>query len=137
MIDASYKKYPDYDEFIKDVIFAVLNDQHATIICNWRDAQGLLASINGKTINNKTLVLDIESASNFDDDVLTAQMNDDNMIITIFDNATVICEAALFTDKAISFIDGKYFIEYDAACAINYAITSTIIPFKIEKKYRF
>lgn len=137
MIDALYKKYKSYDDFIRDILFTVLEDHHTVIICNWQDAQGLLTSINGKALNGKSLALDIESAYQFDDDVITAQMNDGNILITIFDNATVICEPALFTDKAISFIDSKYFVEYDAMCAMDYAINNTIIPFKIQKKIRF
>lgn len=137
MINASYKKYSNYDDFIRDILFTVMEDHHAVIICNWQDAQGLIASINGKVLNGKSLTLDIDSAYHFDDDIATAQMNDGNMLITIFDNAIVICEAALFTDKAISFIDSKYFVERDAICAMDYAITNTIIPFKIEEKIRF
>ena len=137
MINASYKKYANYDDFIRDILFTVMEDHHTVIICNWQDAQGLIASINGKVLNGKTLALDIDSAYDFDDEIVTAKMNDGNMLITIFDNATVICEAALFTDKPISFIDSKYFVEYDAVCAMNYAITNTIIPFKIEQKIRF
>ena len=137
MLNASYRNYQSYDDFIKDILFTVLEDHHVVIVCNWQDAQGIIASINGKVLNGKSLTLDIESAYNFDDDITTAQMNDGNMFITIFDNATVICEAALFTDKAISFIDSKYFIECDAICAMNYAISSPIIPFKIINKIRF
>lgn len=137
MINAAYRNYRTFDDFIRDILFTVMEDHHVVIICNWQDVQGLIASINNKVLNGKSLALDIESAYHFDDDIATAQMNDGNMLITIFDNATVICEAALFTDKPISFIDSKYFVEYDAICAMNYAITNTIIPFKIEQKIRF
>lgn len=126
-----YRKYENYESFVRDVLFTVMQDRHAIIICNWRDAQGLIASLNSTTLNGKTLSLDIESAESFDDDILTAQMNDGNMLITIYDNASICCEPALFTDKAISFIDSKYFVEKDASSAFNYAITSEIIPFEI------
>lgn len=126
-----YRKYENYESFVRDVLFTVIQDRHAIIICNWHDAQGLIASLNSTTLNGKTLSLDIESAESFDDDILTAQMNDGNMLITIYDNASICCEPALFTDKAISFIDSKYFVEKDASSALNYAITSEIIPFEI------
>lgn len=135
MVNAIYHKYKDYDEFIRDILFTVIDDHHVVIICNWQDVQGLVASINGKVLNGNTLALDIESAYSFDDDILTAKMNDGNMLVSIFDNATVITEPALYTDNAISFFDSRYFVEYDAINAMKYAITSTIIPFKIEKKY--
>lgn len=126
-----YRKYENYESFVQDVLFTVMQDRHAIIICNWHDTQGLIASLNSTTLNGKTLSLDIESAESFDDDILTAQMNDGNMLITIYDNASICCEPALFTDKAISFIDSKYFVEKDASSAFNYAITSEIIPFEI------
>ena len=126
-----YRKYENYESFIRDVLFTVMQDRHAIIICNWHDTQGLIASLNSTTLNGKTLSLDSESAESFDDDILTAQMNDGNMLITIYDNASICCEPALFTDKAISFIDSKYFVEKDASSALNYAITSEIIPFEI------
>lgn len=126
-----YRKYENYESFVRDVLFTVMQNRHAIIICNWHDTQGLIASLNSTTLNGKTLSLDIESAESFDDDILTAQMNDGNMLITIYDNASVCCEPALFTDKAISFIDSKYFVEKDASSAFNYAIISEIIPFEI------
>lgn len=126
-----YCKYENYESFVRDVLFTVMQDRHAIIICNWHDAQGLIASLNSTTLNGKTLSLDIESAESFDDDIFTAKMNDGNMLITIYDNASICCEPALFTDKAISFIDSKYFVEKDASSAFNYAITSEIIPFEI------
>ena len=61
MVNAIYHKYKDYDEFIRDILFTVLDDHHVVIICNWQDVQGLVASINGKVLNGKTLTLDIES----------------------------------------------------------------------------
>lgn len=126
-----YRKYENYESFVRDVLFTVMQDRHAIIICNWHDTQGLIASLNSTTLNGKTLSLDIESAESFDDDILTAQMNDGNMLLTIYDNGFIYCEPALFTDKAISFIDSKYFVEKDASSALNYAITSEIIPFEI------
>lgn len=137
MIDAIYRRYADYESFVRDLLFAVIEDHHATVVCNWRDAQGILESLNGKVLCGRSIALDIESGMCFDDDVLTAQMNDGNMLITIFDNGSMVCEAALFTDKAISFIDGRYYIERDASSALQYAITSPIIPFQVEKKFRF
>ena len=137
MIKASYRKYNTYDDFVRDIVFTVIDDSHAVIICNWHDAQGLIQSLNSKTINGKSFTLDVECGYLFDDDILTAQMNDGNMLITIFDDGLIICEPALFTDKAMSFIDSKYFIERDASLALEYPIMSTVIPFQIEKKIRF
>ena len=126
-----YRKYENYESFVRDVLFTVMQDRHAIIICNWHDAQGLIASLNSTTLNGKTLSLDIESAESFDDDILTAQMNDGNMLLTIYDNGFIYCEPALFTNKAISFIDSTYFVENKALSALDYAITSKIIRFSI------
>ena len=123
MIEAVYKNYETYDDFINDVMLTVMFDDHASIICQ-------------KTINGKSMSLDLESAYSLDDEIVSAQMNDGNVIITVLNNGTIICEAAIFTDRAICFADGKYFIEYDASSALDYSINGMIIPFIIKKKIK-
>lgn len=136
MIEASFCKYKSYDDFLRDFLITVMEEDHAAIICKWQDVQGVLASIHTKVINGSSFVLDTESAYCFDEEILTAQMNDGNMIITIFSNGLVVCEPALYTNDPISFVQCKYFVEYDAASALEYAIISPIIPFKIEEKIK-
>lgn len=136
MIEAVYKNYETYDDFINDVMLTVMFDDHASIICQWQDVQGILSSLFQKTINGKSIILDLESAYSLDDEIVSAQMNDGNVIITVLNNGTIICEAAIFTDRAICFADGKYFIEYDASSALDYSINGMIIPFIIKKKIK-
>ena len=124
-------EYRNYETFARELLTTVKVNHHAIIICNWQDAQYFVEKLNGETLNGKSLVLDIESADCFDDDIITAQMNDGNMLITIYDNGFIYCEPALFTDKAISFIDSTYFVENKALSALDYAITSKIIRFSI------
>ena len=137
MINAIFKKYEDFDKFITDFLIAVMDNERAVIIVNYQDYQGLIASLNGKVLNGKTLALDIESAYTFDEDIKTAQERDNNIMVTVFSNGYIIGEPVLYPDKAISFIDTIHFIETDAASsAMNYAITSTCVPFQIENKIR-
>ena len=137
MINAIFKKYEDFDKFITDFLIAVMDNERAVIIVNYQDYQGLIASLNGKLLNGKTLALDIESAYTFDEDIKTAQERDDNIMVTVFSNGHIIGEPVLYPDKAISFINTIHFIETDAASsAMNYAITSTCVPFQIENKIR-
>ena len=136
MINAAYRKYKNYDDFISDVMFTVIFDGYAAIICNWQDAQGVLSSLFQKTINGRSMVLNLESAYSFDDEIVSAQMNDGNVIITVCNDCEIICEAAIFTNKPECFANCKHFIEYDASEAVNYAITGLIIPFKIEQKVK-
>jgi hypothetical protein len=137
LINAIFKKYEDFDKFVTDFLITVMDNGSAVIIVNYQDYQGMITSLNGKVLNGNALTLNVECAYTFDDDIKTAQKGDGNIMITVFSNANIIGEPVFYPDKAISFIDTIHFIETDAAnSAMNYAITSTCVPFQIENKIR-
>ena len=132
MVNASYKKYESYQDFIIDVLFNVMDDDMVSLIINYEDYQGVLATLFEKTINGNSFYLSKECADLIDDDIATAQMNDGNMLVTIFNTGEIVGEPIVFkTEEA--FAEGTYFIEYDAKSAIDYAIKGTVIPFQIKQ----
>ena len=131
MVNASYKKYESYQDFIADVLFNVLEDEYVSIIINYNDYQGLLASLFEKTINGKSFYLNLECADRIDDDVATAQMNDGNMMVTIFNTGEIVGEPVVFK-TAEAFAPATYFIEYDAKSANDYPLEGLVIPFQIK-----
>lgn len=137
MIDANYRKYESYDKFIEEFLFTVMDNGHAIIVVNYKDYQGMIENLNGKVLNGKSLATDIETAEYFDDDIKTAIDLDGNMMITVYNNNSIIVgEPVVYPDKANSFIDSAYFVEEDAIeKAIGYVIPKkNIVPFKIGKK---
>lgn len=137
MVNASFKKYENYDKFITDFLITVIKNDNAVIIINYQDYQGLIASLHEKVINGNSLTLDTESFDYFEDDIETAKKKDGNIMVTVFKDGLIIGEPVLYPDKAINFVDSTYFIENDAAqSAMDYTIISTCIPFQIEKKIR-
>ena len=132
MVNASYKKYESYQGFITDVLFNVMDNDMVSLIINYEDYQGVLATLFEKTINGNSFYLNMECADLIDDDLATAYMNDGNMLVSIFSTGEIIGEPVVFkTEEA--FAEGTYFIEYDAKSAVDYPITGTIIPFQIKK----
>lgn len=133
MIDALYKRYKSFPKFLTDVLFNVMEDEYVSIIINYNDYQGLLASLFEKTINGKSFYLNLECADSIDDDVTTAQMNDGNMMVTIFNTGEIVGEPVVFKTPE-SFAPATYFIEYDAKSANDYPLEGLVIPFRIEKE---
>lgn len=132
MVNASYKKYESYQDFITDVLFNVMDDDMVSLIINYEDYQGVLATLFEKTINGNSFYLNMECADLIDDDLATAYINDGNMLVTIFSTGEIIGEPVVFkTEEA--FPEGTYFIEYDAKSAVDYPIRGTVIPFQIKK----
>lgn len=132
MVNASYKKYESYQDFITDVLFNVIDDDMVSLIINYEDYQGVLATLFEKTINGNSFYLNMECADLIDDDLATAQMNDGTMLVSIFSTGEIVGEPIVFqTEEA--FAEGTYFIEYDAKSAIDYPIKGTVIPFQIKK----
>ena len=131
MVNTSYKKYNSYQDFITDVIFNVMDEGQAIIIINHNDYQGILASLFEKNINGNSFYLNMECADLLDDDIKTAQMNDGNIMVTIFNTGEIIGEPVLFTFDD-SFADATYFIEYDAKGAQDYPLHGLVIPFQIK-----
>ena len=132
MVNASYKKYESYQGFITDVLFNVMDNDMVSLIINYEDYQGVLATLFEKTINGNSFYLNMACADLIDDDLATAYMNDGNMLVTIFSTGEIIGEPVVFkTEEA--FPEGTYFIEYDAKSAVDYPIRGTVIPFQIKK----
>ena len=132
MVNASYKKYESYQDFIIDVLFNVMDDDMVSLIINYEDYQGVLATLFEKTINGNNFYLNMECADLMDNDIATAQMNDGNMLVSIFSTGEIVGEPIVFTTEE-AFPEGTYFIEYDAKSAIDYPIRGTVIPFQIKK----
>ena len=132
MVNALYKKYESYQDFIVDVLFNVMDDDMVSLIINYEDYQGVLATLFEKTINGNSFYLSKECADLIDDDIATAQMNDGNVLVSIFSTGEIVGEPIVFkTEEA--FAEGTYFIEYDAKSAVDYPIKGTVIPFQIKK----
>lgn len=136
MIDNIYRTYENFDKFIEDFLFSVMENGHAVIMVNYKDYQGVIENLNGRILNGKSLVTDIETAELFDEDIKTAMEHDGNMMITCYNNLSLIVgEPVVFSNKAISFIDSIYFVEENAVDkARTYDMPSAIIPFMINKK---
>lgn len=129
-----YRKYKSFEDFVRDFIFVVMSDGYASIICHWQDTQGILSSLFERTINGESFALDAESGYSFDDEINTARMNDDNMMITVFETGAIICVAPIFMRKPMYDYSGAFYIEYDAISAMDYDISGNKIPFRIECK---
>ena len=137
MVGASYRVYEDYEKFITDFLFSVIDNGYSAIIVNYKDYQGLIASLNGKVLNGNTIALGVEYGDLFDEDITTAQNGDGNIMVTVYDTGYMTGEPVTYPNKEQAFIPMVYFVEAEAADnAIKYAITSTIVPFKIEQKIR-
>ena len=132
MVNASYKKYESYQDFIIDVLFNVMDDDVVNLIINYEDYQGVLATLFEKTINGNNFYLNMECADLMDNDIATAQMNDGNMLVSISSTGKIVGEPVVFTTEE-AFEEGTYFIEYDAKNAVDYPIKGTVIPFQIKK----
>lgn len=133
MINASFRKYDDWDKFIKEYISEAKDKGCVTMIIHCKDYQNVLSNLCSYTMDGKSLVVPVEIVGLIDDDILTSKEHDNNMFITLFDTGTIVGEPALYTDKAVSFLGGTYFVEKDAAdVAVNYAISSRLVPFMID-----
>lgn len=134
MVGASYRKYNDYDEFVTDFLFSVIENGCSAIIVNYQDYAGIVMSLNGKVLNGNSLTLFVESVDLFDEDIKKAMEGDGNIMLSVHSDGTIIGEPA-YCEKVEGFGELTYFIEQDAAeSAMKYPITSTIVPFLIEKK---
>lgn len=131
MVNASFRKYNSYQDFVTDAIFNLMDKGEVSIIINYNDYQGVLASLFEKTINGKSFYLNKECADLIDDDITTARMNDGNMMISICEDGEIIGEPVIFTTEE-AFAPGiTYYIEYDAKSALEYPLRGTVIPFQI------
>lgn len=133
MVDACFKKYKDFQDFVTDFLFVVMEEEYSMIIVNYADYQGLIQALNSKVVNGKSLTLNCECYDNFDLDVDTAKNNSGNMLVTVIkDSGEIIGEPLLYTDPK-SYVTGTYFVENDAKSALDIPFEGCIIPFQIEK----
>ena len=131
MVNAAFKQYKSYQDFVTDILFNVLDDDNVAIICNYKDYNGLISSLNEKTINGNSLYLNKECMESFDEDIATAQSSGENMLITIFANGEIVGEPLIYTNPE-AFVPMTYFVEYDARSATELPISGTVIPFQIK-----
>lgn len=136
MINASFKNYPDYRDFTTDFLFTVISDGSASIIINYEDTIGVIQTLNEKVLNGNSLCLERESFDNIDNDILLAKDRSGLMMITVFDQGDIIAEPLVFTN-AEAFPETTYFVEYDAQNALKLPLNGCVIPFQIEKKFKF
>lgn len=136
MINASFKNYPDYRDFTTDFLFTVISDGSASIIINYEDTIGVIQTLNEKVLNGNSLCLERESFDNIDNDILLAKDRSGLMMITVFDQGDIIAEPLVFT-KAEAFPETTYYVEYDAQNALKLPLNGCVIPFQIEKKFKF
>ena len=134
MINANFKKYKDFDDFLIDFMFVVMEDDLACVVINYNDCQGLVQALQAKVVNNKSLVLDAESFDGFDEAIDIAKSNGGNMLITVFkDHGEIIVEPILYR-SATAYAPATYYVECDAKSALDIPFNGTVIPFMIEKE---
>ena len=133
-MNANFKKYKDFEDFLIDFMFVALEDDLACVVINYNDYQGLIQALQTKVINGKSLVLDIESLDNFDSDIDVAKNNGGNILVSVFkDSGLIIGEPMLYTSP-MAYPPATYYIEYDAKSALDIPFNGTVIPFVIEKE---
>lgn len=131
MLKASYKRYSTYQDLIPDILFNVVEDGMVAVIINHKDCSKLLSALFENTINGNSLYLSCDYKDRLDEDVITAQMNDGNMLVTIRDTGEIITEAVVFiTPEAFS--PTTYLVEYGAKGSDEYPLQGLVVPFMIE-----
>ena len=134
MMNANFKKYKDFDDFLIDFMFVAMEDDLACVVINYNDYQGLIQALQTKVINGKSLVLDIESLDNFDSDIDVAKNNGGNILVSVFkDSGLIIGEPMLYLSPR-AYAPATYYVEYDAKSALDIPFNGTVIPFMIEKE---
>lgn len=124
------KKFTSYKEFATELLISAMADDYVAVVCNYRDYWGLISALCENSINGKSLYLNREGFATIDDDIATAQMNDGNMLITIYGDGEIIGEPIVFkTEEA--FYPMTYFIESDAKTALEYPICGNKVLFQI------
>lgn len=129
-------EYANYHGFIVKFLLTVMEKGFAVIICNYEDYGGLLASLNEHTIAGQSLALTGDCAEAIDDDITVAKMNSGNMMISVFNDGTIVGEPILFETPS-AFPEGTYFIEADATDAMALPLIGTKIQFGIKRGLEF
>lgn len=132
MVGASIKTYPNYANFITDFMFVVMEDGCAGIIVNYKDAAGVVASLNEKVLNGNSLALTSESFDSFDEDLLTAKNCGGLMLITVLAEGEIITEPLIYKTPE-AYPPMTFYIEFDAQEAMKLPLNGAVIPFRINK----
>lgn len=126
------KAYAKYEDFSAEFVKSAMENGSAFLIVNWQDALGVCQCLNTFTINGVSVAMRSEFADEAYEDVKKQKACDGNMLITLFDNGELICEAALDDDTA--YVDDVvYYVEYSAN-EVSLPLHSKMIPFKIESE---
>ena len=132
MVTQPFKTYDSFADFTNDFIITVMDEGYATIVVNYQDYSGLIASLQEKTINGNALHLDPDTYEGFDNDVETAKVHDGHIMVTVFDDAVITGEAVVY-EHPEAYAEGTYFIEKDAESFLIKPIVGRFVPFEIAK----
>ena len=125
-------EYDGYNSFINDLAMAVVDEGYASVICDCKDYSRLIKTIQEHTFNGKSVTLSPECVDNFDADIQEAMQRKGNMMITVYDDATMIGEPIIY-ETTNAFVDGTYFVEVNAVDAMRLPLSGDIIPFCIRR----
>lgn len=129
MIKANIHNYETYGDFIDDFLKTVTESGDAVVIVDYAEYRNMLNELDGKKIGSDYLSIDTETIDCIDEDIQTAIQNDNNMMITVFaDSSLIIGEPIVYKD---SFIDSVYFIEENAVRNMSQYNISHFVPFVI------
>lgn len=132
MVGASFKTYPNYQDFITDFLFVVMSDGYAGMIVSYEDAAGVVANLNEKTVNGQSLALVPECFDSFDNDLLTAKNCGGLMLITALAEGEIITEPLIYKTPE-AYPPMTFYIEFDAQEAMKLPLNGAVIPFRINK----
>ena len=122
-----YTAYLTFGDFVEDFLTYAAENDFVSLIVNWEDALAVCQLLNRYTIGGKSIAMRREFA---DEAYADAQSQTGNMLITVFNNAEMICEKAL--DNPEAYVDGGlYFVEFSAG-EVNLPLHAKVIPFKID-----
>ena len=132
MVGASFKTYPNYQDFITDFLFVVMSDGYAGMIVSYEDAAGVVANLNEKTVNGQSLALVPECFDSFDNDLSTAKNCGGLMLITALAEGEIITEPLIYKTPE-AYPPMTFYIEFDAQEAMKLPLNGAVIPFRINK----
>ena len=124
------KRYTQYEDFFAEFIKSAMENGSAFLIVNWQDALGVCQCLNTFTINGESVAMKSDFVDECYEDIDKQKECNGNMLITLFDNGELICEAASSDDTA--YVDD---VVYYVECSVNEVtipLHSKMILFKIE-----
>ena len=128
----TFKEYGSFAEFTTDFLLTVMDASYAMIVVDYRDYNGLLASLQVKTINGVALHLDPDTYEGFENDIEAAKTHDGLIMVTVYDDGNVMGEAVLYSEPD-AYVEGDYFVEEDAQSFLMKPVVGRMIPFVVSK----